>query len=134
MRQRPLTQKNEYYIPKEDYLTVLHYSRRYPLWLAEIQDAADTATAIRYDKAPVQTSGTSDPTHEAAVRIEGISAKVRTIDDLIESIGQDLGKWLKLGVCYGLTYDQLKGRGMPCERQLYYSMRRRYYFELAKKI
>lgn len=134
MRHRPPSNKSKYYIPKEDYLTVIHYSRRYPLWLAEIKDAADTATAIRYDRDPVQTSGTSDPTHDAAVRIEHISSKVNMIESLLASTGKDLAKWLKLGVCYGLTFDQIKAKGMPCERDTYYGMRRKYYYELSKRI
>ena len=133
---RPLSRKNKYYIPKEDYLTAIHYSLRYPVWKQELDAIADTSKAIRYDKDNVQTSGDYDSTFEAAVKLtEGsIVKKVQLIDDIINQVSKGMDNWLRLGVCYGLTFDQLKNKGMPCERDMYYDMRRHYYFELSQKI
>ena len=55
MKHRILSEKNKYYLPKEDYLTAIHYALRYPMMLAELDDVRDTSTAIRYDKDKVQT-------------------------------------------------------------------------------
>lgn len=135
-RHRTLSPKNKYYIPKEDYLTAIHHSLRYPLWIAEVEDARNTATAIRYDKDKVQTSPTDDLIINAATRAIEISKKVELIDEVIEQCanGSVMEYYLRLGVCYGLTFDQLKQRDMPCERDAYYSMRQRYYYELSQKI
>lgn len=123
--------KTKYYIPKEDYLTAIHYSLRYPLWLAEVNDIADTSAAIRYDKDKVQTSGDNDPTFKAALKISKINEKIKLVDDIISLVTSDNGYYLRLGVCYGLTFDQLKSRGMAYERDAYYLMRRKYYYELS---
>jgi len=133
---RALTQKNKYYIPKEDYLTAIHYSLRYPLWLAELDDARDTSTGIRYDKDKVQTSPNGDMVYNAATRAIELSKKVDMIDSLIAQCarGKDVERFLRLGVCYGLTFDQLKQRDMPYERTAYYQMRQRYYYELSRLI
>lgn len=131
---RELSQKNKYYIPREDYLTAIHYSLRYPLWLAELDDARDTATAIRYDKDKIQTSPNGDMVFNAASRAIQISEKVQLIDGIIQMCADDLEYFLRLGVCYGLTFNQLKSKGMPCEHKKYYEMRRRYYYELSKMI
>ena len=131
---RELSQKNKYYIPREDYLTAIHYSLRYPLWLAELDDARDTAIAIRYDKDKVQTSPNGDMVFNAASRAIQISEKVQLIDGIIQMCADDLEYFLRLGVCYGLTFNQLKSKGMPCEHKKYYEMRRRYYYELSKMI
>lgn len=131
---KELSKKNKYYIPKEDYLTAIHYSLRYPLWLAELKDARDTSTAIRYDKDKVQTSLSDDMIVNAAVRAANLSDKIQLIDDVLKQCGKGLEYYLRLGVCYGLTFEQLKGKNMPCERDAYYLMRRHYYYELAKKI
>ena len=133
---RALSRKNKYYIPKEDYLTAIHYSLRYPIWKQEMDAIADTSKALTYDGDKVQGSGDYDSTFEAAVKLsEGsIAKKVQLIDDTISIVAKGLDNWLRLGVCYGLTFDQLKGKGMPCERDLYYDMRRHYYFELSQKI
>lgn len=131
---RAPSEKSKYYIPKEDYLTAIHYSLRYPLWKQEVADIANTARAIVYDKDKVQTSSDYDSTYEAAVRIQEKQSKIQLIDDTIKSVAGDMSDWLRLGVCYGLTFDQLKGKKMPCEKDLYYLMRRHYYYELVKRI
>lgn len=130
------SEKNKYYIPKEDYLTAIHYSLRYPLWKQELDDYADTSKGISYDKDKVQTSGDYDSTFEAAVRISesDMARKIKLIDDTITLVAKGLDYYLRLGVCYGLTFDQLKGKGLPCERKLYYEIRRHYYYELSQKI
>ena len=125
---------SKYYIPKEDYLTAIHYSLRYPLWKEEVADMTNTAKAIVYDKDKVQSSSGYDSTYEAAVRIQEKQSKIQLIDDAIMLVADGMDYWLRLGVCYGLNFDQLKGKGMPCEKDKYYLMRRRYYFEISKKI
>lgn len=133
---RTPSENSKYYIPKEDYLTAIHYSLRYPLWKDEIETMADTSKAISYDKDKVQSSFDYDSTFEAAVKIveSDKQHKMQIIDDTISKVANNLDNWLRWGVCYGLTFDQLKGKGMPCERDAYYLMRRRYYFELVKRI
>ena len=34
----------------------------------------------------------------------------------------------------GLTFDMLKARGMPCERDMYYDRRRRFYWQMSKHL
>ena len=133
---RTPSEGSRYYIPKEDYLTAIHYSLRYPLWKQEVDDMADTARAITYDKDKVQTSNDYDSTFEAAVRISDCYAmsRIKMIDDIIFQVAKGMDYYLRLGVCYGLTFEQLKGKGMPCERKMYYLMRRHYYYELCKRI
>lgn len=131
---RILSEKNKYSLPREDYLTAIHYSLRYPLWIEELRTIADTGSAIRYDKDKVQTSNDSDPTYEVAVRMADLSEKIKLVDDTIRDVAQGLDSFLRLGVCHGLTFEQLKAKNMPCERDKYYNMRRKYYYELAQKI
>ena len=131
---RTPSENSKYYIPKEDYLTAIHYSKRYPIWKEEVKDMADTAGAIRYDKDRVQTSGNYDSTFEAAVRIMEKQHKLQLIDDTIHDVADGMDYWLRLGVCYGLKFNELKGKGMPCERDKYYLIRRMYYYKLSKKI
>lgn len=133
---RPLTQKNKYYIPKEDYLTAVHYSLRYPLWKEEFDMSADTRSAIRYDIERVQNNAEYDSTSETALRLSKIWDKMQLVEEVVKiaSDGSGLDNWLKLGVCYGLTFYQLKERSMPCERNMYYRIRKRYYYELSMRI
>lgn len=126
--------KSKYALPKEDYLTVIHYSLRYPLWLEELRTIADTGKGINYEKERVQSSNNYDQTAETAIRMSEITDRINLIDSTIKLAGGDIETWLRKGVCYGLTFDQLKGQGMPCEKDKYYLARKRYFYELAKKI
>jgi len=133
---RTLSEKNKYYIPKEDYLTAIHYSLRYPLWVAEMDTNADTRGAIRYDKDKIQSSNDYDSTEAVGIKRAELSEKIKLVEEMIEIAcdGSNLEKWLKLGVCFGLTFNQLKMREMPCERDMYYQIRQRYFYELAQRI
>lgn len=131
---RVLSEKNKYSIPKEDYLTAIHYALRYPLWIEELRTAADTGKAISYDREKVQTSGGYDTTAETAIRMAEVSSKVNLIDEIIRNVAEEIENYLRRGVCYGLTFDQLKAQGMPCERDAYYLRRRHFYYELSKRI
>ena len=131
---RTPSESSKYYIPKEDYLTAIHYSLRYPILKEEVGDLANTARGISYDKDNVQTSAGYDSTFEAAVRIQEKQHKLQMIDDTIHDVADGMDYWLRLGVCYGLTFEQLKGKGMPCEHKKYYLIRRMYYYNLSKKI
>lgn len=128
------SEKSEYYLPKQEYLTAIHYALRYPLLLDELNSARDTSTAIRYDKDKVQTSPSDDMIVNAALRASELSAKVQLIEDCITISADGMDRYLKLGVCYSLTFSQLKTKGMPCERNKYYQIRRRFYYELSRRI
>jgi len=131
---RELSEKNKYFIPREDYLTAIHYSLRYPLWVAEMQTNADTRGAIRYDKDKIQTSNDYDSTEAVGIKRFELSTKITLVDEAIAESADGMDYYLRLGVCYGLTFEQLKGRGMPCERKKYYQMRRKYYALISAKI
>jgi hypothetical protein len=130
------SENSDYYIPKEDYLTAIHYALRYPLWKEEVDCMADTSKAITYDKDRVQTSNSYDATFEAAVRISDSypMSRIRMIDNIIALVANGQDYYLRLGVCYGLTYNQLRTRKMPMGHRQYYEMRRKFYYELSKRI
>lgn len=135
-RYRTLSENNKYYLPKHTYLACIHYSLQYRDWKASLDADRDTRGAIRYDKDRVQTSGDYDSTSETAMRMVEIQNKINLIDECIEIACDSSGieQYLKLGVCYGFTFYQLERQGIPCGKDLYYEIRRRFYFELSKKI
>lgn len=131
---RILSAKNKYYIPKEEFLTVLHYCKQYPLWVAELETSPDTSRAIVYDKDRVQTSGDFNPVESIAIRRHAMEMKRQELEEVAHSVAPDLYDWLILGVCYGMTYYQLYQRGIPCGKDMYYDRRRRFYYEMSKRI
>lgn len=135
MEHRIPTKNSKYYIPKQDYLTAIHYSLRYPLLQEEYRTGADTSKGLTYDKDKVQTSNDFNSTEDIGIRLAEIKEKIDLIDEtLIESAGELLAPYLRLGVCYGLTYVQLQNKDIPCGHNHYYEIRRKYYYLLSKKI
>jgi hypothetical protein len=132
--QRTPVKDSKYFVEKETFLTVLHYCRQYPLWLAELDAVGTPIRGISYDKDAVQTSPDYDATAELAMRRTAISRKKDVIDKCARRVAGDLSEWLIMGVSHGLTFYQLYERGMPCSRNTYYSIRRKFYYEMSKLI
>lgn len=129
-----MSEKNEYFLPKEEYLTVLHFALQYPLWCEELQTDPDTSRAIRYDGDRVQTSGGRDMTAETAMRRKAIADKKKLVEETAREAGKEIYLYLLRGVTGGFTFWQLRQKGMPCEKTMYYERRRKFYYLLARKI
>lgn len=125
---------SKYYVPGEVYLTVVHFCRQYPLWKAELDTSVDSGIGIDYSKVRVQTSNQYDATAELAMRRAEIARKKDLVDSVAKEVAGELSKWLVLGVGNGLTYYQLRERGIPCGKEMYYAVRRRFYYEMSKRI
>ena len=133
-KHRIMSEKSKYYLPKETFLTVVHYCKQYPLWDEELSAMTDTSKAITYDQDRVQVSPDSDPTSDLAVRRIEISKKKDVIDQTAQRVAGNLWNWIILGVCYDRPYYYLADKGIPCGKNLYYKLRRRFYYEMAKEI
>lgn len=129
-----LSKDSKYYLPKETYLTVRHYCRQYPSWEAVLSTDPDTSRAITYDVPRVQTSGDSDPASEIAIKRAEIARKKKLVDDAVREAAPEIERFLKLGVCYGMSEWDLEGMGMPCGKDLYYDRMRKFYWILANRI
>lgn len=132
--ERTPTQRSKLYLPRETYLTAIHYCRQYPLWLIELDMEFDARQGIAYDRDRVQTSSNSDSTSQLGIRRAEVSAKKDLVENTAKAVAGTLYRWLILGVCYNLTYYQLKQRGIPCGHNLYYSLRRQFYYDIARQI
>ncbi len=129
-----MSEKNEYYLPKEEFLTVLHFSLQYPHWVKELQQEPDTSKAITYDGEKVQTSGGYDAAAETAMRRYMLEKKKKLVEDTAREVAPEIYDYLILSVAYGWTFWQLQGKGMPCSKNTFYTLRRRFYYELSKRI
>lgn len=128
------TKLSKYYVPQEDFKTALHWSMRYPLWVAELSTEPDTSRAIVYDKDKVQTSGGYDSTMETAIRRDELRRKVELLEGTVRAVAPEIYKYLLLGVTQGRTVYQLIGQGMPCGKDYFIEKRQQYYYEISKKI
>ena len=128
------TKDSKYWVPVEDFKTALHWSLRYPLWIAELSIEPDTSMAIRYDKDKVQTSGNYDATVETAIRRDELRRKAELLEGTVREVAPEIYKYLLLGVTQGRTVYQLLDEGMPCSKDYFIERRQQYYYEISKKI
>lgn len=125
---------SKYYVPEQVYLTVVHFCRQYPLWKAELEINPNTQKAIDYSRDVVQTSNQFDQTSEIAMDRKMIADKKELVEKTAHEVAGILAEWLLLGVGHGLTYYQLVDKGIPCGKDMYYDIRRKFYFVLSKRI
>lgn len=128
------TTKSKYYVPKETFLTVVHYCKQYPLWVDELSIEPDMNKGIDYDRERVQTSPSADQVPNIAIRRAEIDRKRKQLEDTAHMVADDLAPWVIRGACYDLPYHYLRTQGIPCGKDLYYSLRRKFYYEMAKRI
>lgn len=130
---RTLSAKNEYHLPKEIALTVYHYCRAYPEWKQELKQP--TIQAIRYDGVKVQTSGTADHVSEAALDRAQVSRRLDIVDKALAKVCPDITiDWVRKNICYGITYPELEGQGVPMCRDTFYKYRQKAYWEIARNL
>ncbi|MBP3784587.1 MAG: hypothetical protein J6I68_15180 [Butyrivibrio sp.] len=133
-KHRELSEKNEFYLSKEDRLTAIHWCLRYPRWQAEASIDADIRKAITYNKDKVQTSSDFDPTQEIAIKRADSAMKAKMLEDTIREVDEDLYKYLLLAVGYGFTYYQLKAKNIPCSKNYFYKRRQQIYYLISLRI
>ncbi len=131
---RTPSEKSKYYVPKETFLTVVHWCKQYPLWVDELSIEPDMNKAVVYDRDRVQTSPSADQVENIAIRRAEIDRKRKQLEDTAHEVADDLAPWIIRGVCYDLPYYYLKMQGIPCSKDVYYVLRRKFYYEMAKRI
>ena len=121
--------KGKWWLEQDLYRLARYYARMYPQWLREYMtfggDAKDGYGSMRSERFK-----TSEPEKEA-IRRDGLRQKIQKIERAARESDRDLCEWLLLGVRENLTFMELKGRGMPCEKDMYYDRRKKMYFILA---
>lgn len=130
---RTLSEKNKYCLPKEVALTVYHYCRAYPEWKKVLKQPS--MQSVRYDGVKVQTSGMTDCVAEAAMERAQVSRRLDVIDKALAKVCPDMAAdWIRKNICYGVTYPELEGQGVPMCRDTFYTYRRKAYYEIAQNI
>lgn len=129
-----MDQNNPYFLPKEEYLTALHFALQYPTWVVELQKTPDVMKGIAYDGEKVQSSNGYDATAEIAIRRAAIDKKKKLVEDIVMEAGPEIFPYLLRGVAGGQSFWMLKQQGMPCEKDYYYKRRQKFYYLLAQRL
>lgn len=127
---------SKYWLPKQQFLTAFHYCQQFPDWEKDYRQLVKEAgiSAVPSGRTP-RGSDAGDPTGAAAVRLAEIERKMKIIRDTAQEVAPEISFWLLEGVTKNRPFWYLHDvMHMPCERDMYYDRRRKFYYLMAKRI
>lgn len=129
-----LSTKNKYWISKHRFYEIYHFCLQYNEWKDEYQ-SLDGLRAVDYNGMPSGV-GNANPTAVLAERRAELRSKMELIEQTaLEADGEICQYILKAVTNEGITCAYLKQvMGMPCERDMYYDRRRKFYWLMSQKI
>ena len=126
------SRNSKYYLSKSAFLTVYYWCHNYPEWVKEHEAEAGLT---RGGEGEGGGSGISDPTSTKAIRLADLWEKIELIRQTAYDAEPMLHPYLLYYVTHeDMSYDKIKARGLPCERKMFYDRRRKFYFNLARKM
>lgn len=133
---RILSTKNPYYLTKHRFYEVYHYAMQYQEWKDEYRTTEQTMRGIAYDGVKVKSSGNGDALERVAIRLTELSEKIEMLEAVAKETDKDLSEYILRGVTdEQVTYNYLSMvLHIPCSRNTYYSLRRKFYWLLSKRL
>lgn len=128
--------RGKYELTKEEFLSAKYYAQRYRKWLSEYNALKDSVGAIVADDMPHGTN-VSSPTEKLAIRRAELKSRIQKIEDSAREADSILGHYILIAAIDpdGMTFDMLKAKHhIPCEKDMYYDRRRKFYWLLSQKI
>ena len=81
------------------------------------------------------SGGIGDPTASQAMRLKELSDRIEMIEQTARDADPTIYKYILMGVTIDhMTFERLKGKGLPCERKMYYDRRRKFYYLMSIKL
>jgi hypothetical protein len=133
---RILSTKNPYYLTKHRFYEVYHYAMQYQEWKDEYRTTEQTMRGIAYDGVKVKSSGSGDALERVAIRLTELSEKIEMLEAVAKETDKDLSEYILRGVTdEQVTYNYLSMvLHIPCSRNTYYSLRRKFYWLLSERL
>lgn len=131
-----ISQGNPYWLSKHRFYEVYHFALQYTEWKDRYLSLEDSSQAIRYDRERVQTSPSADGLENVAIERSELQQKIKMVEETAREADPDLYRWiLKAVTTEEASFDYLKScMNIPCERDMFYDRRRKFYWLLSKKI
>lgn len=129
-------QKGKYYLDKHIYYSTIHYAYNYNEWKKQLSGLTDTSKAITYSDMPKGFNPEADPTADLVARRIKILDRILPIEEAAKEAGDDLWEYILLGaVNEEVSYIHMKTlKNIPCGKNAFYEMRRKFYWILAHKL
>lgn len=125
-----ISKKKPYYISKHRYYELKHFCLQYPEWEREAKLYSLHSTSV------ISISGSqvefNDPTGEAASNLSYINKCIDAVNACCDAADPVLSNYIFSAVCYGLSYEALVSKGLPCSRGTFYDRYRKFFWFLDK--
>lgn len=129
---RHRNQLKSYNISKHRYMELYYYCMQYNEWL-DFLKSTEGLNAHK-DEGGRGAQNTSMVENIAIKRAETMQ-KCKLVEQTAEETDKALKDYIVAAVTEGYTYNYLVTvKGMPCGRNLYYKLRRKFYYLLSKKV
>ena len=126
-----LSEKNKYWIERHRYYELKHFCLQYPIWRRA--RASIDGMAKRPMEVVIFSGTVGSPTERAAAAREFYTERMQMVEDCTDETDSDLASYILKAVTEGLSYEHLCTRiGIPCCRDTYYEMYRRFFWLLNK--
>lgn len=120
-------------LSKHRYYELLHWCLQYPEWKRKLQ--AMSFTPESKNSIPVNSKWvTNRRTEDLAAIIAELSTNVELVERICREASEELYPWLLPAVTNGMSFQELKmTKGIPCERDMFYDRRRKFFWLLDKE-
>ena len=129
------SRKSKYYVSKHAFLTAFYFSLNYNEWKQEHDLNIGLTRGSRGSSGEGGSSGIGDPTATQGIRLADLAYKINLIEQAAYDADPVIADYILLYVTReDMTFDKLKAMDMPCERDMFYDRRRKYYWLLSKRL
>jgi hypothetical protein len=125
--------KDKYNISNYRFRELYYFCLQYEEWKSELNELHNPLKAVRYS-AMSSSYGVGNPTENIAIERAELAHSCAVIEEAAKMADEELHNYILYAVTHeNITFKFLKmQKGMPCERDRYYSSRRKFYFYLDR--
>lgn len=128
-----LSKKNKYWVEKHRYYELKHFCLQYPIWKQAYASLDGLSKRPKDLTSLKNTNYIGDPTAKCAEAKLYYSDRIFTIESIASEVSPELSTYIIKAVTEGVSYEHLKTRlGIPCSRDTYYDLYRRFFWLLNK--
>lgn len=127
--------KNKYNISDYRFRELYYFCLQYEEWMQELNAKRNPLKGTQYSGMP-SSGHPGDPTTRTAIECAELSHKCAIIEQAAKTADAELYEYIIFAVTHeNVTFKYLKmQKNIPCERDRYYSSRRKFYYYLDREL
>lgn len=128
-----VSKKNKYWVEKHRYYELKHFCLQYPIWKKAYVALEGLSSRPNDLEAISKTNRISNPTERCAEARLKYSKLIEMVEQTAIKTDSELYSYILTGVTEECTYEHLKSKyNIPCCRQTYYELYRKFFYLLNK--